>query len=65
MTITVISQTTEERKEEIKQLYQECKPYLDKGYRLSEAIKIVKKMDYAPYSQAWYKDLQRYIKEMG
>ena len=37
MTITVISQTTAERREETAALYQKCLPYLDQGYSIHKA----------------------------
>ena len=39
--ITVISQTTAERNQETQELFQECKPLLDEGLTIGQAVKKV------------------------
>ena len=66
MTITVIEQTTEERKNETEELFLECKPYLDKGYPLAKAVQKVKNSNHSFfYRQAWFKELREYARSKG
>jgi len=66
MTITVISQNTQERENETKQLFEKCKPYLDKGETLSNAVqKVLQRHHNRFYNQAWYKELREYAYSQG
>ena len=66
MGITVISQTTTERQQETIELFQKCKPYLDKGETLSNAVqKVLQRHHNRFYNQAWYKELREYAYSQG
>ena len=66
MTITVITQSTRERDEETKQLFQDCIPYLEQGYSLHQAVRTIKGITHHSISQrAWYKDLKKYAASQG
>ena len=62
MTITVIQQTTEEREQEIIDKYNECKPYLDKGYSRTKALRM---LGYKYVNQRWGRDLFKYAESQG
>ena len=62
MTITVITQTTAERRQETIDKYNECKPYLDKGMSLTGALR---ELGYAHSNQAWIRDLFKYAESKG
>ena len=64
MTINVISQTTAERKEEIIQLYEKVKPYLDDGVGLWTAVKTVRGKAFST-NVAWYRELRMYCRKQG
>lgn len=62
----VISQTTKERKEETKKLFEQIKPLLDKGYIYSAAVTAVTGSKCGLcYSVAWYRDLINYGESQG
>lgn len=66
MTLKVISQTTEERKQETHQTFLKLKPLLENGYTLSKAVQIelnIKHRNF--YNQAWYKDLKKHCIDEG
>ena len=66
--IKVIQQTTAEREQETKDLWEQIKPLLDQGMIYSAAAKKVKKIPGASfnrYQQAWYKDLIAYGESQG
>ena len=67
MGIIVIEQTTEERKQETKELFEQIKPLLDKGMIYSNAVRKVKGMpeNSSRSSQAWYKELIAYGETQG
>lgn len=66
MTIKVIEQSTAERNLETEQLFQKCKPYLNEGKGLAEAVQKVKKTKHRYfYHFKWYKDLRNYAKTQG
>ena len=64
--ITVISQTTAERKQEMLDLYNDCKSYLDNGYTLRKAVQKVQGTKHTSFTRcAWYRDLLHYAKSKG
>ena len=62
MTITVISQTTAERRAETKELFESIRPLLDDGYSYHSALKKIGRItgNCRFYQQAWYRDLTEY-----
>ena len=66
MRIRVIEQTTDERRTETIQLFNECKPYLDNGYTLAKAVQQVKGSSHSFfYRQSWFKELREYARSQG
>ena len=64
--ITVISQTTAEREAEIKQLYEDCIPYLLQGLTLRQAVAKARNLKNPPNNRlAWFRDLRYYAWEQG
>lgn len=64
--ITVISQTTAERKAETKELFISVKPFLEQGLSLKRATLKVKPDLCSNFShKRWYKDLRDYCEEQG
>lgn len=65
--ITIITQTTAERRQETIDLFNQIRPYLDKNYTYSHAIRIVKNLPPRAnrYSQAWYRDVVAYGESQG
>lgn len=67
--ITVIETTTEERHEETKALFEQIKPYLDKGYSYMNALieigKVQKHLRSPTYNHGFFKDLKRYGESQG
>ena len=67
--ITVIEQTTAERQEETKQLFEQIKPLLDEGYSYMTACIMVgrcnKETRTVHYSRSWFSDLKEYGKSQG
>lgn len=64
--ITVIEQTTAERKAELLQLYEDCRPYLDDGLTLRKAVQQVKGTNHHTFTRcAWYRDLLHYARSKG
>jgi len=62
--ITVISQTTAERNQETQELFQECKPLLDEGLTIGQAVKKVLGLKHNTfYNQAWFKEVKNYAKQ--
>ena len=67
MSIKVICQSTKERKQEIIDLFNKAKPYLDDGfsYRLA-LIKVLGKESNSSFSHfSWYKEFMRYADAHG
>ncbi|MBR2557450.1 MAG: hypothetical protein IKE95_03625 [Methanobrevibacter sp.] len=65
MTITVISQTTAERREETARLYARCKPYLDQGYSIHKAAWTVTGTQPTNSKNGWYRELIDYAISQG
>ena len=67
MSIKVISQSTKERKQEIIDLFNKAKPYLDDGfsYRLAIMKVLGKKPNYCFSHMSWYKEFVRYADAHG
>jgi len=66
MSIKVISQTTAERNAETKKLFEECKPYLDDGLSLNQAVQKAKGIEHHAVSRrAWFRELREYAEEQG
>ena len=67
MSIKVISQSTKERKQEIIDLFNKAKPYLDDGcsYRLA-IMKVLGKEPNSSFSHfSWYKEFMEYADAHG
>ena len=69
MGITVIEQSTSERNEETKRLFEEIRPLLDTGYSYMGALvhigRIPKQYVHSYYSQAWFRELKEYGESQG
>ena len=68
--ITVISQTTSERNEETRQLFEQIKPLLDDGYGYMSALVQIGRVTKSEskcghYRHAWFRDLKEYGEKMG
>ena len=61
--ITVIEQTTAERRAETRELFNSIRPYLDNGYGYRSALNQIGKirnMSGGYYTQAWFRELVEY-----
>ena len=64
--ITVVSQTTSEREEETKELFEQCKELMNEGYTLNQAVRKIKNLNYHSLTKrAWYRDLKEYAETQG
>jgi len=64
--IRVITQTTEEQKKEIADLWKQCQPLLQQGYSLNKAVREIKGLNHHSFTRrAWYRDLLHYAKSQG
>ena len=65
--ITVIEQTTNETNQETRELYEACKPLLDRGATLYEAVRTIKRIHGSSNfgNQAWYRRFRDYAIENG
>ena len=63
--ITVIQQSTSERREEIVALFEACKPLLERGYSLHKAAWRVKGTQPTNTKCGWYRDLIDYAMSQG
>ena len=67
--ITVIEQSTDERKQETQELFEQIRPLLDKGYSYMTACVMVGrckdnlKNNY--YTNGWFHDLKEFGKSQG
>lgn len=64
MSIRVIQQSTAERKQETKELFEKVKPLLDEGYSFRQAL-IQLGYRVSNTSHGWYKDLVDYAQTKG
>ena len=65
MTINIISQTTSEREQETRELFDQCRPLLDKGCGLYTAVKTVTGKQPTNKKNGWYRDLIDYAAKQG
>lgn len=67
--ITVIEQTTAERRAETRRLFEQIKPLLDLGYSYNSALRKINRVtSYSQghyYNQAWFKELKEYGESQG
>ena len=67
--ITVISQSTAERNEETRQLFESIRPYLDDGYGYMSALqkigRVQKGRSSGYYRHSWFRDLREYGESQG
>ena len=67
--ITVISQTTSERNEETRQLFETIRPLLDKGYSYMGACihigRVPSNTRNSYYKRQWFRDLREYGESQG
>ena len=63
----VIERTQEDIDQETKELFQECKPYLDKGYGFYKTLRIVKNIPETSSfgNSSWYKRFREYAIKQG
>ena len=64
---TVIERTTKDIDQETRDLFNECRPYLDQGYGFYDAIRLVKGLPETNGigSRSWYKRFREYAKSQG
>ena len=65
MTIRIIEQTTSEREQETRELFEKCRPLLDKGCGLYTAVKTVSDKKPTHTKNGWYRDLIDYAASQG
>ena len=67
--ITVIEQTTAERREETRKLFEQIRPLLDAGYGYNSALRKINKItpnsNAHYYQQGWFKELKEYGETQG
>ena len=65
--MTIIERTSKEVDQEAVELYEACKPLLDKGMTLYQAVRIVKRIRGSSNfgSNAWYKRFRDYAISQG
>ncbi len=63
----VIERTSSDVDQETKELFEKCKPYLDKGMGFYETIRLVKNIPETSYfgGNSWYKRFREYAKTQG
>lgn len=57
--VKIIERNTAEREEEIKKLFEECKPLLEEGLSLRKAVMKVKNKANVNTKLAWYRELKQ------
>ena len=67
MTIRVIERTNEDIDKETQELFQQCKPYLDKGMGFYKACRIVRNIPETSAfgNRSWYKRFKDYAISQG
>ena len=67
--ITVIEQSSKEREEETRQLFETIRPLLDNGYSYMGALvkigRVPREVRSPYYSHSWYRDLKEYGESQG
>ena len=65
--IGVIERTSEDLDKEAKELFQQCKPLLDKGMPFYKAVRTVKGISESSNfaNNSWYKRFRAYAKSQG
>ena len=63
--INVITQSTSERQDETRRLYEACKPYLDKGYGLRKAVTLATGRRVSNTKNGWFRALREYAESEG
>ena len=65
--MAIIERTERDVERETIELFEACKPYLDKGYGFHHAVRIVKGISKTTGlgSQAWYKRFRKYAISQG
>lgn len=65
MTITVISKSSEERTDEIKELFKKIKPYLSEGKSYRQAVLLALDINSVSTNRRWFRDLVEYGESQG
>ena len=65
MTIRVISQTTAERQQETRDLFEACRPYLEKGMSLRKAVHQATDRRVSNTRNGWFVELKEYAETQG
>ena len=65
MTINVISQTTAERQQETAELFEQCRPYLEKGMSLRKAVHQGTNRKVSNTKNGWFAELKEYAETQG
>ena len=60
----IIERSQADIQRETEELYEQIKPYLDKGYGVNKSVKIVKNKNSVNTNLAWYKRIVEYANEM-
>lgn len=63
--IKVIEENTTERRNRIRKLYEDCKPYLDQGYSLHKAVWLVTGTQPNNTKNGYYRELIEYSQSQG
>ena len=63
--IRVIQRSTSERRAEIKELFNKCVPYLNKGVSLRQAVIKVTGNEVGTHRNGWFKALIDYAETQG
>ena len=65
MSIRVIQQDTNERQKETEALFNECRPYLDRGMSLRKAVKESTGRVPSNVRSGWFRELIEYAQTQG
>ena len=61
----IIEQSTAEREEETKALFESIRPLLDEGYTYNKAIRKIRELTTLNTNNTWYRDVIDYGERMG